>query len=261
MKEKFIIQNEQYSFPYHWIQYGDYEGFNLFCKVFSKGRFWYKSATDEFVKMIVAREPMSILDVGRGDGLLLAHIADALQGSELWGVDLSKEAINFAYAFRPELNWLAGDFREINRKFECITCIETLEHIPDESIQDFVRGLYDKLEDNGELIVSVPTICKPVSPKHYRHYTINLLKEEFKEVESNLELVDFYYMNKETKLANLYYQVFCKANSCRIKVVEKIFYAYYLRKCLYGTSERECLRLVARFVKKKKVADTYMKKE
>jgi len=47
--------------------------------------------------------------------------------------------------------------------------IETLEHIPDDQINDVVHSVHNLLPQNGRLVISVPTTNNPLNSKHYRH--------------------------------------------------------------------------------------------
>ncbi len=64
---------------------------------------------------------------------------------------------------------------QVQGVFNVVTTIETLEHIPDEEIPVVLTKLWEKLDENGCLIVSVPTLNVPLNPKHYRHYGIEEL--------------------------------------------------------------------------------------
>ena len=95
-----------------------------------------------------------------GDGKKLCELAKKYQNINFEGYDLSKRAILFAKAFSYGLNNLKFfdyDFKYANQKYDVILCIETLEHIPDNEIQEFLNIIYNKLKNNGILILTVPT--------------------------------------------------------------------------------------------------------
>ena len=56
-----------------------------------------------------------------------------------------------------------------------VTAIETLEHIADEELPLVLTTLCKKLDKEGCLIISVPTLNVPLNPKHHRHYSIEEL--------------------------------------------------------------------------------------
>lgn len=253
---KFEAQDKEYAIPYHWLYYDDVAGVYFFDKFYSKGRFWYRSGNEVIVDRVMwacsipPSAPKSYLDVGCGDGKLIDCIKANNKGQieYMCGCDLSEKAIGFARAFNPDIDFIAGDFANIERTFDCITCIETLEHIPDENMEHFIKTLFNKLNRGGILIITVPTVCKPVSPKHYRHYTWESLKQELdNSISNNYEVVEYQYMNKDkTSLTmRLYYKLFCGRHSMKIYTVDDIFYQYYKKRFLYGDNEKEYIRLLA----------------
>lgn len=55
-----------------------------------------------------AREPQSLLDVGCGEGYYTAHVHDAFPQAEVWGLDISKDAVRFAAGKYKWGRWLCG---------------------------------------------------------------------------------------------------------------------------------------------------------
>jgi len=53
-------------------------------------------------------EPGALLDVGAGDGFILAALAKRF-GCEAWGVDISREAMELAARRHPELRWVIAN--------------------------------------------------------------------------------------------------------------------------------------------------------
>ena len=92
-------------------------------------------------------------------------------------MDLSARAISFARAFVPDAEWMCGPVTDVPGTYEIVTCVETLEHVPDNEIEDLVMSLSAKVSEKGILIVCVPTVNRPLRKKHYRHYTEELLRE------------------------------------------------------------------------------------
>jgi SAM-dependent methyltransferase len=76
----------------------------------------------------------SVLDVGCGQGSLLAELKREFPHINPSGVDVSTSAIELAHQLVPD-----GDFRvldiartSVNAKYDLIICSEVLEHIPDD---------------------------------------------------------------------------------------------------------------------------------
>jgi len=95
-----------------------------------------------------------ILDIGCADATLTARIADYLPKAQVTGLDLYKKSIDYAIKRHPEVNFVVADARQIPFKdnaFDLITCIETLEHIPDNS--RVIAEIHRVLKRGGNFII------------------------------------------------------------------------------------------------------------
>ena len=70
-----------------------------------------------------------------------------------------------------------------------MTAIEVLEHIPPQEVSSFIKNLVERTSIGGHVILSVPTTVKPLTEKHYRHYTFDSLHKEIREANVPLEVV------------------------------------------------------------------------
>lgn len=175
MDNKFSLQDETYSFPYHFL-----------AGIMSDGSIRLHRELDwgleyltylYFIKLKVIKiSPDSLLDVGCGDGRFLSMLKDIKCLKT--GIDLSSRAISLARILVPEATFAEGNLSDLKGRFSLITCIETLEHIPNDKIESFIKNLSDKIAKMGSLIVSVPSVIRPLNKKHYRHYTIKLLEQQ-----------------------------------------------------------------------------------
>lgn len=224
--EQYKLQNEQYKFPYHWAQFEqNFNHFSNYC-----GKIYYTVFMRHVMDVIKELAPTSILDVGCGDGVLISTLQREGVGTEWSGTDLSYEAIAFARAFNNHVEWYCGDFRDevADKKYNLITCTEVLEHIPDEMLSGFIQGLFDKLEPCGKLLITVPTIAKPVHKKHFRHYSIDLLEEELKETGVSYRILQKHNYIKRTWLWNCYMKIFFLGPiSFRIHWLDERAYGYF----------------------------------
>lgn len=81
--------------------------------------------------------------------------------------------------------------------YECITCIETLEHIPDENVCDVISHIYRLLKPGGTAYICVPSINRPKEKKHFRHYDIQTFIDEINESKAQFKTIDFKYLWKK----------------------------------------------------------------
>jgi len=141
-------------------------------------------------KDLTRNSSKSVLDVGCGDGSLLLLLKDVFGYKDLMGIDFSKGAIEICR--KKGLKATISDPSTIKEKFDLITLIHVLEHIPNPSI--FVKTLSKLLKKDGTIIISLPnanSLGKVLFnqgwsgyniPKHYVNYSkkgvINLFINE-----------------------------------------------------------------------------------
>ena len=199
-ENKFEYQENQYIFPYHHIPYLDSENNVVNHRSLGWGfkYFTYLLRIRELVEEI---NPDSILDVGCGEGRFLGLLGNRIRKV---GVDLSPRPIKFAKAFHPDIEFHCADANQLKDEFDVVTAIEVLEHIPDEQVTNFLKILEKRIKESGKIIISVPTTVLPVSEKHYRHYTLEILKQQLENSKINLEIEHVEYVYKSSSLLKLY---------------------------------------------------------
>ncbi len=92
-----------------------------------------------YIQQFSELQDQSVLDVGCGGGILSEALAKA--GANVTGIDLAEASLNVAqlHALESELeidyeHVSAEDFAESHpAKFDVVTCLEMLEHVPDPS--------------------------------------------------------------------------------------------------------------------------------
>lgn len=171
------IQSDEYGFPYHYLAHLDREGFSAY-------RDWgwslsYVTALRRVLERLKALGTQSHIDIGCGDGALVKNLAEGMPGARLAGIDYDEQAIAFARAFNPELEFFTGDITKMTwpEPFETATLIEVIEHIQPDFLPQFLAACRSAIRDDGTLIVTVPHANKPLEAKHYRHFTFDSLKE------------------------------------------------------------------------------------
>ncbi len=127
-----------------------------------------------------SRAPGSILDVGCGQGVLLAELATAFPGARIAGSDVSETSLRQARERHPgaelfEIDLLAESFEEEHRTrlgtFDVVVCSEVVEHLTDD--RRAVARLASLLGRGGALVLTVPggtMSAFDVAIGHVRHY-------------------------------------------------------------------------------------------
>ena len=121
-----------------------------------------------FIKERSALEGKKVLDVGCGGGILSQALGEL--GAEVIGIDASERTIGVAKAhselIKSDVEFFQHTIEDFiasnpNKKFDVITCLEMLEHVP--SPGDIIKSCSNLLNDNGDIFFS--TINR--NPKSY----------------------------------------------------------------------------------------------
>lgn len=239
--EKFAIQEARYVFPYHHLV--DFEKFSNY-----KVSLWgieYYGYMNKIIDIIKRSNFNSLIDVGCGDGKMIFEIMKFSKDKRVVGTDLSEKAIRFAKAFNYEngAEFYCGDFSEIKEKFDIVTLIETIEHIPDEQVERFISNIHDRLNQGGALIISVPTDNVPLAAKHYRHYNLKLLCKQF----HKFEVEKTCYLIKNNMLYKFIVRLsrkFCCSNIIRQVSL------FLSKKFLFNANKKNAVHIICVFKKK-----------
>lgn len=227
--KKWDIQDEQYEFPYHYIP--NIIDKNIFYR--TRGLYWsfeYFCYINHIAKIVRKMRPKKVLDVGCGDGRFL-NILKKEGLTDLVGVDLSDRAIKFAQAFNDGIIFKNEKLSNVKNSFEVVTVIEVLEHIPDNDVGSFLRGVEEKVSPGGFVIFSVPTKNVKLNKKHYRHYDFELFDNQIKNFNINLDFLRAEYLCKKDFLFDFYNKItFNKFWICEIKLLNKFFWKYYWKR-------------------------------
>ncbi|TSC70635.1 MAG: type 12 methyltransferase [Parcubacteria group bacterium Gr01-1014_46] len=176
--DKFDLQDNQYEEPYH--HFVSMDGGVYKALSWGLGYFGYISRVMSYIDSTSSLK--KVADVGCGDGKLILELSKIYPATNFYGYDLSTRGINFAKAYSygsSNVEFYAEDFSNSRiNTFDVITCIETMEHIPDEIIPGFVSMLREKISSNGKLIITVPSTVLPLNKKHYRHYDENVMSAQ-----------------------------------------------------------------------------------
>ena len=161
--------------------------------------FWFR-ARRQFIIQMLQNSPKdsSILDIGCSSGILLKDlITNGFNSSELFGIDVSEEAINNCKKNGIK-NAFLMDAQEItlNKKFDIIIASDSLEHL--ENDEKALKQWNSLLKPNGVLYVFVPAYRFLWSHhddvnKHYRRYTKSKLRGKL--IKSDFNIVNSGYWN------------------------------------------------------------------
>jgi len=144
-----LAQEEQYRFPYHYLGLQS----EMYRTVIHAH---YLGKLQAALRLIGPLDGFDVLDFGCGDGRLCFEMNGRCK--------------------------MLGEER-----FDLITMIDVLEHIPIPEILELRCHLRRLLRPNGRLLVTVPSKNLPLSAKHYQHFDaqslVNALAPEFSPVE------------------------------------------------------------------------------
>lgn len=171
---KFDFQDVLYEFPYHYLPLLNGGKFFQLHRQLTWG-LEYITYISFVADLINENHPLTLLDVGCGDGRLIYMVKSLVP--RISGIDLSERATAFARAFNPDIEIACDEVATISRKYDWVTLIEVLEHIPDDQMRLYVRNIARVMKDDGRLLISVPTVNVPTDRKHYRHYDFDLLRD------------------------------------------------------------------------------------
>ncbi len=172
------VQESFYSLPYHWFP-----------------EYRLKKVEREIKKEIIlnllgrfsAIPIHEYLDVGCGDGKWTVDIYNHFKNIHLkaTGIDISERAIGFAKIISPFIDFKSYSGEEFpvpSNTYDVVTCIEVIEHVPDEREKKFVEELYRVTKPGGGILLTTPSTHEDVSPHHFRHYSVKQLKHLFADV-------------------------------------------------------------------------------
>lgn len=182
------IQESEYFFPYHYSPlYLEHSQIPYIAKI-------------DFVKKIISMlDFKSMADVGCGDGFLIYSLKSRLQHKVnprikyIAGYDVSESALRFARAFNPEIKFKTADITQnkLDQKFDLLTLIDVIEHLPKSSLKDAVPNLAKSLNQNGLLLITVPSTEIPLGHKHYQHFNKQILENYFSEHFTLVRIIGF----------------------------------------------------------------------
>lgn len=240
------VQESQYSFPYHYIP-------EQRPGKFSGVRYWswgyrYLGGIKLVLDLLAKENFTSLADIGCGDGRFLREVARCYSDKQLLGVDVSEQALRFARAFNPGIEFLAVDITAatLPRQFDVATLIEVMEHIPPTQLDGFVRAVAKSLHKNGRLLVTVPHLNKPLIKKHYQHFNVKNLLAALDPYFTDFTVIPFDVSESRAAPVRIIEGVLGSRGKWLLLMNQRLlymFYQWYLKRYLYARDESQCERL------------------
>lgn len=190
----------KYSFPYHHL--AEIRGDNWKTHRHLYWGYEYLGYLNAVIGEVTSRSPRRLLEVGCGDGRLIAELLNAgLSG--ITGIDTDERAVLFAKAFNfgQDVSIHAGDVRQLEAgDFDGAVAMEVLEHIPESELPSIVKAIWERTEPAAFLVITVPTTNVPVTSAHFRHYDLELLKRH---LEPFFQIKEFQFLHKPGRVEKL----------------------------------------------------------
>jgi len=242
LSKKQMQQEAEYNFPYHYLD------------LISEEERWlqgieYMNHLEIVKNLLKPYNGQLILDAGCGDGRFCYELKK--ENVRVVGVDLSKRAIDFAKAFNPDVEFFVQDMGHLHLpyKFDYVVLKETLEHFVPEKIPTILQNLSSVLKKEGKLIITVPSVNKPLPKKHYQHFTKEGLSST---LEPHFRIVNLFGYSRMgykrsvfTNLRRVGILLYPFRN--KTKIVKKFFVFinnYYKQNLAVGDHDK-CLGLIA----------------
>jgi SAM-dependent methyltransferase len=167
-------------------------------------------------------------------------------GRNVHGVDFSARAIQLAKAMNqdyPEISFETRDIIEDKSHYmsEVAVLMEVLEHIPPESLAEFVAGVHRQLIPGGTLLLTVPHANKLLEYKHFRHFDSAGLRDTLEPYFDIVEILPFERRSPLTKMLRLLIgnSLYVLSNAALLDLA----YGLYKKHLFHCRNENQCQRL------------------
>lgn len=142
-----------------------------------------------------SRQPLKILDLGCGKGLITSKILQEFPDIEISGLDYSVSAIVYAVDHFPGIDFVVANVYEcpyVENYFDVVVCNNLWEHVPDPLV--LLSKIHKILRPQGFLIISTPSRYrlenlirvlrgKPIvfmSKQHIMEYSVGQVLEQLR---------------------------------------------------------------------------------
>jgi len=206
----------------------------------------YLAGIELLLSEIEKLEFSSLLDVGCGDGRFLFEVEKRFQNKKLLGADYSERAIGLARALSSKVRYVCSDITagDISERFDVVTMVEVLEHIPLGSVDNFLDAVAKSLAPSGTLILTVPHRNKRLSEKHFQHFTVQSIGEI---LSPRFRISKVFPFDHNSRLTYWLTKLLGYGGSNYIisnRRLNNLLYRRILRGCLNQLPEHKCCRLL-----------------
>lgn len=121
-------------------------------------RIWHKRRFAQVVKVLDGIAPEKILDIGCHEGTISEVLAQKFPQAQVFGIDISAGAIEYAKKARPQIQFQVAQAEELpfeDNSFGLVACFDLLEHLPNP--QKALLETRRVLKNGGELVLTIPT--------------------------------------------------------------------------------------------------------
>lgn len=115
---------------------------------------WHTNKIRTFKKLTRTKQFKNILDVGCAAGTLTDKISQIFPSSYITGVDVYRDAVDFAKKKYPHIKFIKADAHKLpfkNNFFDLVICYETIEHV--EKPQEVLKEIRRVVNKNGTAII------------------------------------------------------------------------------------------------------------
>ncbi len=169
------LQEEQYRIPYHYLPVEGPEGF-------SQVHYWswgyrYLGRIQIVMELLGCLQFDNLVDIGCGEGRFLYELSRRHPGKRLLGVDISPRAIDWARRMAPGLEFEKRDIliNPLPEAYDVATMLDVIEHVPPAQVEAFINAALGALRPGGWLVLSAPHRNMKPDPRHYQHFTPELM--------------------------------------------------------------------------------------
>ncbi|MFH0952295.1 MAG: class I SAM-dependent methyltransferase, partial [Patescibacteria group bacterium] len=117
---------------------------------------WHKRRQAVVKKALHGQQGGRILDLGCHSGYLTDYVSSLTKG-EVWGIDISKPAINYGRKHFPQLHFRLGDIQQrtpfAQGQFDLVTAFDVLEHVP--KIDNVIKEARRLIRPGGIFLVGL----------------------------------------------------------------------------------------------------------